>query len=106
MHSGRHIRKAHDSDSKDKDEASEVDTSDGSGSDYDNRDFNAEVRQIKRQLTELDGAYSGWIIFTSVISLVASVVSIVVHACMIGRHLCILHLSALVYSRVAVLIVP
>jgi hypothetical protein len=47
---------------------------------------------------ELDGAYSGWIIFASVISLVASVVSIVVHACMIDRHLCILHLSALVYS--------
>ncbi len=44
---------------------------------------------------ELDEAYSGWIIS----SLVASVVSIVVHACMIDRHLCILHLSALVYSR-------
>ena len=53
---------------------------------------------IRWGVTELDGAYSGWIIFTSVISLVASVVSIVVHACMIGRHLCILHLSALVYS--------
>jgi hypothetical protein len=36
-------------DSNDKDEASEIDSSDGSGSDYDNRDFNAEVRQIKRQ---------------------------------------------------------
>ena len=47
---------------------------------------------------ELDGAYSGWIIFASVIRLVASVVSIVVHACMIDRHLCILHLSALAYS--------
>ncbi len=47
---------------------------------------------------ELDGAHSGWIIFASVISLVASVVGIVVHACMIDRHLCILHLSALVYS--------
>ena len=47
---------------------------------------------------ELDGAYSGWIIFASVISLVASVVSIVVHACMIDRHLCILHLSVLAYS--------
>ena len=47
---------------------------------------------------ELDGAYSGWIIFASVISLVASVASIVVPACMIDRHLCILHLSALAYS--------
>ena len=53
---------------------------------------------VRWGVTELDGAYSGWIIFTSVISLVASVVSIVVHACMIGRHLCILHLSALAYS--------
>jgi hypothetical protein len=43
---------------------------------------------------ELDGAYSGWIIFASVIRLVASVVSIVVHACMIDRHLCILLFSA------------
>ena len=43
---------------------------------------------------ELDGAYSGWIIFASVIRLVASVVSIVVHAsdvALVVSSLCSLH---------------
>jgi hypothetical protein len=36
-------------DSADKDEGSEVNTSDGSGSEHDKAEFNAEMRQIKRQ---------------------------------------------------------